>query len=107
MVQTFKKGMKKISSGAVDTKLAQFLFPYRITPHSTTGRSPAELMFGRQLRTRFDLLHPNVQEKVVKKQDKQKSILIDPLKSENSQEERTCTFEISHRVVKLNVYLES
>ena len=72
MVQTFKKGMKKISSGTVDTKLAQFLFSYRITPHSTTGQSPAELMFGRQLRTRFDLLHPNVQEKVVKKQDKQK-----------------------------------
>ena len=72
MVQTFKKGMKKIASGTVDTKLAQFLFSYRITPHSTTGQSPAELMFGRQLSTRLDLLHPNVQEKVLKKQDKQK-----------------------------------
>ena len=29
-------------------------------------------MFGLQLSTRFDLLHPNVQEKVVKKQNKQK-----------------------------------
>ena len=46
MVQTFKKGMKKIASGAIDTKLAQFLFSYRITPHSTTGQSPADLMFG-------------------------------------------------------------
>ena len=72
MVQTFKKGMKKISSGTVDTKLAQFLFSYRITPHSTTGQSPAELMFVRQLSIRFDLLHSNVQEKVLKKQDKQK-----------------------------------
>ena len=48
--------MKKIASGAIDTKLAQFLFSYRITPHSTTGQSPAELMFGRQLSSRFDLL---------------------------------------------------
>ena len=39
MVQTFKKGMKKISSGTVDTKLTQFLFSYRITPHGTTGQS--------------------------------------------------------------------
>ena len=46
MVQTFKKGMKKISSGTVDRKLAQFLFSYRVTPHSTTGQSLAELMFG-------------------------------------------------------------
>ena len=72
MVETFKKEMKKIASGTVDTKLAQFLFSYRITPHSTTGQSPAELMFGRQLSTRFDLLHSNVQEKVLRKQDKQK-----------------------------------
>ena len=38
--------MKKISSGTVDIKLAQFLFSYRITPHSTTGQALAELMFG-------------------------------------------------------------
>ena len=65
--------MKKIASGTIDTKLAQFLFSYRITPNSTTGQSPAEQMFERQLSTRFDLLHSNVQEKVLKKQDKQKN----------------------------------
>ena len=32
-------------------KLARFLFNYRITSHSTTGMSPSELMFGRQLNT--------------------------------------------------------
>ena len=107
MVQTFKKEMKKIASSTVDTKLAQLLFSYRITPHSTRRQSLAELMFGRQLSTRFDLLHPNVQEKVLRKQDKQRSILIDLLKSKNSQEEMMCTFGISHRAVKLNGYLES
>ena len=64
MVQTFKKGMKKISSGTMDIKLAQFLFSYQITPHSTTGQLLAELMFGQLLNIRFHLLHP--------KQDKQK-----------------------------------
>ena len=32
---------------------------YRMTPHATTGRTPAELMFGRNLRTRFDLIFPD------------------------------------------------
>ena len=30
------------------------------TPNSTTGIAPAELTFGRQLRTRFDLLQPDL-----------------------------------------------
>lgn len=30
-----------------------FLLAYRSTPHSVTGRSPAELLFNRQLRTRL------------------------------------------------------
>ena len=48
-VQTFKEGLKKLTKGSVETKLACFLFQYRLTPHSTTGRSPAELLMGRQL----------------------------------------------------------
>ena len=35
-----------------------YLFAYRTTPHSTTGVSPAELMFGRKLRTKL----PQVEE---------------------------------------------
>ncbi|XP_076301543.1 uncharacterized protein LOC143219479 [Lasioglossum baleicum] len=38
------------------------------TPHCTTGRSPASLMFGREIRTRFDTLRPSVSEIVDKKQ---------------------------------------
>ena len=56
-------------------KLDKFLFQYRVTPHTTTGVSPAELMFGRKLRTVFDLVHPNkgVKETVLSKQESQKA----------------------------------
>ena len=43
-VQTFKEGLKKSSKGDLETHLIQFLFQYRITPHSTTGITPAELL---------------------------------------------------------------
>ena len=38
-VQTFKEGLKKMTEGSVETKLARFLFQYRLTPHSTTGHA--------------------------------------------------------------------
>ena len=38
--------------------LSKFLLRYRTTPHTTSGKSPAELIFRRQIKTRFDLLHP-------------------------------------------------
>ena len=62
----------KLTEGAMEVKLARFLFFYRVTPHSTTGMSPAELMFGQQLRTRFDILLPGLANRVCKKQEKQK-----------------------------------
>ena len=34
-------------------ELLVYLFAYRTTPHSTTGISPAEALFGRKLRTKF------------------------------------------------------
>ena len=56
-VQIIKTGIKKMS-GDLTLRIARVLFRYRVTPHSTTGRSPSELMFGRTLKTHFDLLHP-------------------------------------------------
>ena len=53
-VQTFKEGMKKIKDESVQTRLSRFLFSYRITPHGTTGQSPAELMVSLKLRSTFD-----------------------------------------------------
>ena len=71
-VQTFKEGLKKMTEGSVETKLARFLFQYRLTPHSTTGQSPAELLLGRQPRAHLDQLTPNLQAQAQQKQLKQK-----------------------------------
>ena len=71
-VQTFKRGMKKQGDGTVETKLARFLLSYRITPQSTTGESPAQLRWGRSLRSHLDLLRPDVAAKVHAAQSKQK-----------------------------------
>ena len=83
IVQLFKSGMRKLNEGTIDINLARFLFNYRITPHSTTGIAPAELMFGRELRTRFDLLQPALASKVSKNQEQQKSIFDTHTKDRN------------------------
>ena len=71
-VQVVKNGLKKVRTGSVNTRLAKLLFTYRITPQSTTGVSPAELLFGRRPRTRLDLLRPNTPVRVENKQMEQK-----------------------------------
>lgn len=48
------------------------LFSYRITPQSTTGLSPAELLLGRKLRSTLDLAHPDLKRKVENRQEKLK-----------------------------------
>ena len=73
-VQTFKNAMKaaKYDSGTIETKLARFLLAYRNTPSSTTGQSPAELLFHRTLRTRLSLLKPSMYNTVMQSQAAQK-----------------------------------
>ncbi|KAL5479657.1 hypothetical protein EMCRGX_G023208 [Ephydatia muelleri] len=46
-----KEALKK-TTGDLETRLARFLFQYRLTPHSTTGQPPAELLMGRK--TNYD-----------------------------------------------------
>jgi hypothetical protein len=67
-VQTFKQAFRAMNgaAGSIDAKVESFLFRYRSTPHATTGRTPAELLFGRNFRTRFDLLRPSVRNRVQK-----------------------------------------
>lgn len=57
-VQTFKSTMRR-GKGVLQSRLYQFLLHYRTTPHTVTGKTPAELMFGRRIKTRLDLLHPS------------------------------------------------
>lgn len=56
----------------MNTRVSRFLFNYRTAVHSTTHTSPAELMFGRQLRTPLDVIRPDLGETVRSEQSKQK-----------------------------------
>ena len=68
-VQIFKHSVAKLTDGTVQTKIARFLFTYRITPQSTTGMSPSELLLGRRLKSALDLMKPNLQHQVEKEQE--------------------------------------
>jgi transposase InsO family protein len=72
-VQIVKRGLKKVTSGKMSARIAEVLFTYRVSPHTTTGVSPAELLLGRQLRTRLDLIRPNTAKRVEERQDAQKA----------------------------------
>ncbi|XP_062297408.1 uncharacterized protein K02A2.6-like [Scomber scombrus] len=70
-VQTFKRMMKKCPEGTLTAKVARVLFSYRVTPHTTTGLSPAELLLGRKLRCTLDSIHPDLSRKVKERQERQ------------------------------------
>ena len=83
-VQIFKEGMKKCDTNdTIECRIARVLFQYRITPHSTTGVSPAELLLGRRLRSHMDLIHPDLNSRVSLHQEKQKIV------HDNSFQQRT------------------
>ena len=73
-VKTFKERMKKCrsKSKSIECCLARMLFQYRITPHSTTGVSPSELLYGQRIRSHLDFLQPDLASHVKAKQMAQK-----------------------------------
>ena len=71
-VQIVKRGLKKITQGSMRSRLAKTLFTYCLTPQTTTGISPGELLLGRCPRSRLDLLKPHTAERVERSQIKQK-----------------------------------
>ena len=46
-VQIVRRGLKKMTTGSMNTGLAKVLFTYGITPQSTTGVAPAEMLLGK------------------------------------------------------------
>lgn len=69
-VKIIKYCLKKAMIDKEDLQLGldKFLLYYRSTPHSLTGKTPAQLIFGRNLRTHCDLVRPNVEDRVRDKQ---------------------------------------
>lgn len=62
-VKILKKVLKSIilssqNKKITQDKIAKFLFDYRNSRNGTTEKSPAELLYGRALRSRLDLLNP-------------------------------------------------
>ena len=72
-VQTFKNGLKaaRYEKLSLKRKLNNFLLAYRRTSHGTTGESPALLMYGREIRSRMDMIRPDLRATVQAKQYKQ------------------------------------
>ena len=69
-VQSFKQAIKRIPGASVQERLSKYLFKYRITPHTTTGISPAEMLMGRRPRSKLDLLYPTIPSKVERQQER-------------------------------------
>ncbi|XP_052754801.1 uncharacterized protein K02A2.6-like [Galleria mellonella] len=61
LVRTLKTRMSASTCDELSSKkrLENFLFTYRITPRTDTGKSPAEILLGRQLRCLLDNIKPN------------------------------------------------
>ena len=100
-VQTFKKGMKarKNLKCSWNMKISDFLLSYRTTPHSVTRRTPAELLVGRNLRTRLDAVHPNIGMRI--EQQTSPKNLVELLKLENQYWCEIIVREKKHGVVEL------
>lgn len=73
-VQTFKQAIKagEMSGVQMDRRLENFLLSYRTTPHSTTKTSPCELFLRRVVRTRLEIMKPDLRKSVQGRQELQK-----------------------------------
>jgi len=94
-VQTFKQALRAAltEKKSISWKLANFLLAYRSTPHALTGETPAVLLMGRNIRTRLDILKPNLRKRVEDKQQNRE------LRSSHSPERK---LELGQAVVARN-----
>ena len=75
LIWTFKIAVKAGvgRTTPLSQRLASFLMTYRTTPHATTQESPSEVLMGRKITTRLDLLKPCCYKRVSDKQAQQKA----------------------------------
>ena len=81
LVENFNKNIVKVNRTAVVEKknlkqeLYTFLRAYRATPHTSTGRTPAELMFqARPFRIRIPELSPSFKDEELREMDKKQKL---------------------------------
>ena len=71
-VQTLKRSLNRQTGGSLETRVSRFLLSYRVTPHTTTGVPPCELLMRRTLRSLLDCPRPDVSRRVQGAQERQK-----------------------------------
>ncbi|XP_033014646.1 uncharacterized protein K02A2.6-like, partial [Lacerta agilis] len=57
MVRSAKEALARLDQKDWHERVTEYLLVQHITPHAATGRSPAELLMGRRLRSPLDRLH--------------------------------------------------
>ena len=77
-VRTLKEGLKKFTVGSLNTRICRILYNQRKTVHSSTNKSPAEVMFNRNFRVTIESV------KLEPKKGKEKSNLSAKLFQEES-----------------------
>lgn len=72
-VKLIKSVIKKAVSQKIDVEAAidKYLLVYRNTEHTTTGETPAKILQNRKLRTRLDLMKPDLSSRIKQAQNKQ------------------------------------
>ena len=72
-IRTLKRALKNGNHHDLHLDLMTFLMSYRISPHATTSTPPCELFLKRTIRTRLDLIRPDLGSNISDKQSSQKS----------------------------------
>uniref|UniRef100_V5GP60 Retrovirus-related Pol polyprotein n=1 Tax=Anoplophora glabripennis TaxID=217634 RepID=V5GP60_ANOGL len=67
----------------ITTLIARFLLAYRSTEHTSTGKTPASLMFGREIRTRLQILREDSEVDQEIRNQKQECELAEVVKTRN------------------------
>ena len=96
--------MSKLQEGSIQDKVSHVLFYSHITPLSTTGVSPAELLQNCRLRSRLDLLRPDIEVKVETKQQSKEQAYMNhnsTICRSGVHKEFWCRFEVGPRTCSI------